>query len=230
MTLADSLKAPQRRINAHRGLVIDVPRWVEAHEYHRIQLARHGMAMHSPGIISGLEVTECHPPAGSVLVNPGAALDPEGRLIVVAEPHRLDLPFHAGGLAHIALQYREVSDSPTRRSGEDLDQPLYTLEVFSISGGKKPPEGPYLELARVQVASAESVISNAHDWRIPAADEIDLRFREQAGHWPTQDVRDRYRLDRDRVGGLHGSPAGHVGIDPGHQLRHQAPRAFRRVL
>ncbi|MDE2842627.1 MAG: DUF4159 domain-containing protein, partial [Chloroflexota bacterium] len=91
--------------------------------------------------------------------------------------------------AHIALQYREVSDSPIRRSGEDQDLPLYTLEVFSISGGKKPPSGPYLELARVQVSGAESVISNANDWRTPTADEIDLRFREQAGHWPTQDIK-----------------------------------------
>lgn len=188
MTLADSVKTPQRRINAHRGLVIDVPRWVEAHEYHRIQLARHGMLMHSSGIISGLEVVECQPPASSVLVSPGAALDPEGRLIVVAEPHRLDLPFNNAGLAHIALQYREVPDSPARRAGEDQDQALYTLEVFSISGGKKPPTGPYLELARVQVSSAESVISNAYDWRTPGADQIDIRFREQAGHWPTQNI------------------------------------------
>jgi len=147
------------------------------------------MAMHSPGIISGLEVVECHPPAGAVLVNPGAALDREGRLIVVAEPHRMDLPFNTGGLAHIALQYREVSDSPTRLSGEEQDLPLYTLEVFSISGGKKPPAGPYLELARVQVSGAESVISGAYDWRTPTADEIDLRFREQAGHWPTQNIK-----------------------------------------
>ena len=188
MALADSLRTPQRRINPHRGLVIDVPRWIEAHEYHRVQQARHGLLMHCPGIIWGLEVVECQPPASSVVVSPGAALDPKGRLIVVAEPLRLDLPLNSGGLAYIALQYREVPDSATRRSGEDQDHPLYTLEVYSISGGKELPSDPYLELARIQVSGTESEISNPYDWRTPSVDEIDLRFREKSGPWPALSI------------------------------------------
>ena len=188
MALAESLKSPQRRINAYRGLVIDVPRWIEAHEYHRIQQARHGLLMHCPGIISGLEVLECQPLASSIVVSPGAALDPEGRLVVVAEPHRLDLPFGSAGIAHIALQYREVPDSPARPSSDDEDQALYTLEVYSISGGREPPAQPYLELARIGISGPGCLISKAADWRVPLSDEIDLRFREESGPRPSAHI------------------------------------------
>ena len=185
MALADSLSSPQRRINPHRGLVIDVPRWAEAHDYHRIQLARHGLVMHSPGIVSGLDVMADRPTSSSVVVHPGAALDQEGRLIIVPEPHRLDLSLNGAGVAHLAVQYREVPDSPTNQSGDEWAHSLYALEVYSITGGRAAPEGPHLELARVQTSGAGAAFSNAGDHRIPLIDEIDLRYRNVSGPSPS---------------------------------------------
>ena len=188
MSLAESLKTPQRRINPHRGLVIDVPRWMEAHEYHQMQQARHGLVMHCSGIVSGLEVTASDPPAGWVVVHPGAALDQEGRLIVVPESHRLELPFNAAGVAYIALQYREVPDVPTLRSADGRDQSLYTLEVYSISGSRQAPDGQHLELARVQISGAGAIILNPTDPRTPGPDEIDQRYRQSSGPWPSKTI------------------------------------------
>ena len=188
MSLAESLKTPQRRINPHRGLVIDVPRWMEAHEYHRMQQARHGLVMHCSGIVSGLEVTANDLPEDSVVVHPGAALDQEGRLIVVPELHRLELPFNAAGVAYIALQYREVPDVPTPRSADGWEQSLYTLEVYSIIGGRQVPDGQRLELARVQISGAGATISNSADPRTPATDEIDLRYRQSSGPCPSKAI------------------------------------------
>ena len=188
MALSDWLVTPQRRINPHRGLVIDVALWAEAHDYHRIQQARHGMVMHSPGIVSGLDVTASGISRSTVLVHPGAAFDAEGRLIVVPEPHQLDLSSSGVGTSHVALQYREVPDSPMSRAGDEWAHAPHTLEVFSISAGGELPEGPCLELARVRVSGSGAAISDAVDPRIPQADEIDLRYRRISGTGPSTTI------------------------------------------
>ncbi len=188
MALANSFGSPQRRINPHRGLVIDVPLWTEAHDYHRMQQVRHGLVMHSPGIVTGLDVVANQPASTSVVVHPGAALDQEGRLIVVPEPHWLDLSLNGAGVAHLTLQYREVPESPASRAGDQSVPSLYTLEVYSIIGGREPPEEAYLELARVQTSQPGTAISNAVDPRVPGLDEIDLRYRRVSGHSPSGDI------------------------------------------
>ena len=188
MALSEPLRTPQRRINPHRGLVIDVPRWTEAHDYHRIQLARHGLAMHSPGIVWGLEVTAGHEPSTSVVVHPGAALDQEGRLIIVPESHRLDLSLNSAGTAYVALQYREVPESATSPPVDEWTQSPYALEVYSISGGREMPEEPCLELARVRVSGAGAAISDALDPRMPGFDEIDLRYRRESGAGSSREI------------------------------------------
>ena len=181
MAVPDYLKTPQRRINPHRGLVIDVPRWTEAHDYHRAQLARHGMLLHSPGIVSGLDVTAGSDAGAAVVVHPGAALDRKGRLIIVPEAHRLDLSLNSAGVIYVALQYREVPGTPTADAGDELANTMHVLEVYSISGSREAPDGACLELARVQISGPQAAISDAADSRVPVVNEIDLRYRRESG-------------------------------------------------
>ncbi len=56
MTLSDYIKKPLRRMNPYRGLVVDVPTWVDAHDYHRAAQRMHSLSLHSPGVVAGLEV------------------------------------------------------------------------------------------------------------------------------------------------------------------------------
>ena len=73
MTLSSSITTPQRWINPYRGLVVDVPTWTDAHEYHRVQQRLHGLSMHIPGVVSGLDVIADEPPGAAVTVYPGVA-------------------------------------------------------------------------------------------------------------------------------------------------------------
>jgi hypothetical protein len=57
------------------------------------------------GIVSGLGVVEAG--QGTVIVAPGFALDPDGREILVSEPHQLAIP-DCGEPVSICLLYTEV--------------------------------------------------------------------------------------------------------------------------
>lgn len=60
--------------------------------------------LRGPGIVSGLEVSRGD---GSVTVEPGFALDSNGREILVAEPRQLAIP-DCGEPVFVCLLYREV--------------------------------------------------------------------------------------------------------------------------
>ncbi len=189
MSLTDIIKKPMRRLNPYRGLLIDVPTWTAAHDYHRIHQQLHSMSMHSPGIVAGLEVVAWNPPDNSVVIYPGVAVDSEGRVIIVGEPQRFYLQTKEKGTAYIVLQYREVPQEYTPTPGEQDPQPLYTLEAHRLEERRQLPEDePYVELARVEIAGRSNTISDARDPYQPGANEIDLRFREVSGSRPLGEV------------------------------------------
>ena len=78
----DITKKPLRRLNPYRGLILDVNTWSAAHDYHREQQRLHVLAMHSPGVVAGLDVVAWNPPDSSVVIYPGVALDLEGHTIM----------------------------------------------------------------------------------------------------------------------------------------------------
>src|SRR5262245_60775193 len=77
-----------KRVNPFMGLMIDAQTWSDSHDYHRQAEQAHALALHGWGIASGLEVDAAEPADRSVWIRPGVALDPEGRLIIVAQPFR----------------------------------------------------------------------------------------------------------------------------------------------
>lgn len=61
--------------------------------------------LRGPGVVSGLSVVA--DPKGKITVEPGFALDPQGREILVCRPQELAVP-GSGELVSICLLYKEV--------------------------------------------------------------------------------------------------------------------------
>jgi hypothetical protein len=167
---------PARRIKPFDGLAVTSDIWEEAHETHRQGLRYHNLLAHGRGILAGLEIVASDPPDGSVYIRAGAALDPDGRLIVVREPFSYDLG-QADGLVHLVLSYEEGAP----RTGEcgQVKDVLFVDEQFGLEVRSGRPPAPCVELARLRRKGKGAAIRNAADPAQPCDNELDLRFRRQ---------------------------------------------------
>ena len=172
---------PLRRIQPYRGLVIDVPAWTEAHGYHTLQQIRHGLLMHSPGVIAGLDVTATDPPGSSVVIHPGVALDQEGHIIIVGHRQQISLQTETEDIIYLTLEYSEVPDEILVSPGSDEPRPRYLMEAYQVLEYRQPPEQSSMEIARIQVSGNGNPIANPRYPRMPQPDEIDLRHRIESG-------------------------------------------------
>ena len=188
MSLDELIKRPMTRLNPHRGLVIDVPTWSAAHDYHHTRQRLHAMAMHRPGIVTGLEVVGWNPPDSSVVIYPGVAVDKDGYTIIVAEPQRFQVQSREAGTVHLILQYRELAQETAHSIGGEDAQPTYILETYRLESRRDFPEEAYIELARIQISGTSDVVKDADDIHEPGADEIDLRHRIVWGPRPLGEV------------------------------------------
>ncbi len=181
MPMDDFLKKPLSRLIPHEGLVIDVATWNAAHDYHALSQRLHVMSMHSAGVVTGLEVVAWDPPDNSVVINPGVAVDPEGRVIIVGQPQHFQLQVADAGVHYLVLQYREVAADASHALADGDSQRRFVLEAYRLEERRQLPDEPYVELARVQVSGRGSRITEARDPSNPGPDEIDLRYRMAAG-------------------------------------------------
>ena len=184
MPLDETIKSPMRRLNPYRGLVIDVPTWSAAHEYHNAQRRLHAMSMHRAGVITGLEVVGWNPPDNSVVIYPGVAVDHDGQMIIVSEAQRFQVQTGETGTLHLVIQYREVDDEMAHTSDGEEPQALYTLEAYRLDGRLDVPEEDHIELARIQLSGTSDPVIDAQVSLDPRPNEIDLRHRTIAGVRP----------------------------------------------
>ena len=180
MTRSDMIKAQLRRLSPYRGLVIDVPTWASAHNYHRSLLRLHSVGMHSPGIVFGLDVVAWNPPDNSVVVYPGMAVDVEGNIIIVSEPQRFRLQTEDSGTAYLVVQYREVAEETAPASGDEEIQPKYVVEAYALEERRQPPTEAYVELGRIEIGGDGSSITDSVNPLTPGANEIDVRHRAES--------------------------------------------------
>ncbi len=172
-----------KRVNPFQGLVIDADAWRDAHNYHRDHLRLHLLAFHHVGIMEGLGVSASSPPDLSVTVEPGIGVDPEGNVIIVAQPQRYKLQTSKGGTVYLVIQFREVPGEPYQPPNGG--QPTRLLDAYRIQEREKPPTEAYLELARIDFDPARNAISDAKSPQRPGKNEIDLRYRVVAAAPPT---------------------------------------------
>ena len=184
MTTQDLKHFQRKRLNPFKGLVIDVPVWTDAHEYHREQHRLHSMALHQYGIVTGLEVVAWDPPDNSVVVYPGIALDSQGNTIVVPEPQRFYFNTDDKGLARLIIQYSEVPQEMAQASDGEHTHPLYILEAFRMREQRSEMNESHIELARVAIEGKGSAIMDAKIPSYPATFEIDNRYRISSGPKP----------------------------------------------
>ncbi|MEM7530889.1 MAG: DUF4159 domain-containing protein [Chloroflexota bacterium] len=175
---------PTKRIRAIDGMAVTSELWEEAHEYHRNLLQFHSILHHGTGIVTGLEVIASDPPDTSIYLQPGIAIDSVGQTLVVPEPQSYDLG-NASGMLYIVLTYTE---SPPRPDETDMNAdalnvtaPLYIHIHYSLEALNKPPDTPYVEVARIRRTSGGQLIHMPKDPSKPHANELDLRFRQEIG-------------------------------------------------
>jgi len=184
MPLEDFFRYQRRRINPFKGLIIDVPTWADAHNYHRDQQRLHAISMHQHGIVTGLEVVAWNPPDSSVVIYPGIAVDPDGNIIVVSEPQHFYIKTEESGTAYVVVRFREIPQEMTQSLDEEKTEPLYIMEAYLIEEQRQPPAEPCTELARIAIAGGKAVIKDAQNPLNPGSNEIDTRYRQVAGPSP----------------------------------------------
>lgn len=167
---------PSRRIKPFDGMEITAEVWEEAHSYHSQALQFHNHFFHGLGILSGLEVVASEPADNMVYIMPGAAVDPLGRMLVLAEPVAYDFGDAATGTLYLSLSYREKERGGKAASEE---APRYLEQDFVLTARASVPTQTQIELARLTRAVRNAPIANAVDPLQPQRNEIDLRYRLQ---------------------------------------------------
>lgn len=167
---------PSRRIKPFDGMEITAEVWEEAHAYHSQALQFHNHFFHGLGILSGFEVLASDPADNMVYIMPGAAVDPLGRMLVLAEPVAYDFGDAATGTLYLTISYRE-KERPTKAASEE--SPRYLEQDFVLTARASLPTQTQIELARLTRATRNAPIGNAVDQLQPQNNEIDLRYRLQ---------------------------------------------------
>ena len=108
------------------------------------------------------------------------AVDPEGRIIIVAPAFRCQITTQDEGLIYLVLMFREIPTEPASR-WRMVPKPSRLLEAYAIYERDRLPDQAHVELARILLSTGKKNLKEAEDATAPKADEIDTRYREQAG-------------------------------------------------
>lgn len=157
---------PRRRVRFVEGRGPEGVDLAEEQAYHTGRRWFHGRALHGWGTVVGLRVRPDAEGTGArVVVEPGLALDPAGREIVVAAEQTLDVEAAAGARAgpgrplHVAIRYLEREIEGRRGAAEG-------------SGGAPRPEPD-----RVGEGYALGVLADEDLPRAPEPDPASIRLR-----------------------------------------------------
>ena len=130
---------PIQRVHYFEGQFLHEADFTADQDYHREMLRHHNRALHEPGIASGLDV-EFDEGQTSVTVQPGLAIDGEGREIVLLDELAIDLAdFEDESDVYLTIAYRET---PARELDETgVKGHTRWEEVPELKPLKNPPEG-----------------------------------------------------------------------------------------
>jgi hypothetical protein len=112
----------RKRLNFFLGQQLSVDDFRDEQEYHLQSRWLHNRLLHGTGVIDGLDIAiggDASEP--SVTVQPGVAIDPLGREIILGEPVQVALPPcepSAVRLVAVEYLYRETDFAPRVHDGE----------------------------------------------------------------------------------------------------------------
>ncbi|MBZ5681037.1 MAG: hypothetical protein LAO24_13110 [Acidobacteriia bacterium] len=142
----------------------------EEQAYHVEMRRRHNRLFHSWGIADGLEVSKKGD--RELIVEPGTALDKDGREIVLASPFTLQVPaFDASSHTYVTIEYRELFEHSDLETVGGVEGYLRVTELPEIKLRRHHPtqDGAVVALARVHLDE----FSNIH--------HVDHSVRRRAG-------------------------------------------------
>ena len=188
------MKENFRRVHFFNGMLATEDDWNAAEAYQRESRRFQNRYVSGAGVIphfrEGLVVRATQPAGLRVTVQPGAALDPQGREVLVLEPQLRSInpeefaergtPF--SGFLFVVARYDErpesfaVSAVDARIQGHKR-----VAETALITVQKEEPRDDGIELARIYWAPECSRVTDALDFSNPRPGEIDLRFVAKAG-------------------------------------------------
>jgi hypothetical protein len=168
---------PNKRVKPYDGMSVTADVWQQAHEYHKQYNQAHNLFFHGSGILIGMEVVASDPPDSMVFILPGVAVDPNGKVIVLADPVAYDLGDEIDGPLYLTIIQRESSTS--LKKNNDGSGLAFIQDEFLITARQSVPEKTMVELARFTRKDRKSVIKVAESAQGPKINEIDLRFRRQ---------------------------------------------------
>lgn len=168
---------PNKRVKPYDGMSVTADVWNQAHEYHRQYNQAHSLFFHGSGILIGMDVVASDPPDSMVFILPGVAVDPNGKVIVLAEPVAYDLGDEIDGPLYLTIIQRESSTS--LKKNNDGSGLAFIQDEFLITARQSVPEKTMVELARFTRKDRKSMIKDAKLPNGPGINEIDLRFRRQ---------------------------------------------------
>jgi hypothetical protein len=110
-----------KRNNYAYGMVLGVEDFNQEFAYLRKRMKLHNLMLIGPGTVTGLEVSVSSDElAESILVNAGAAIDPQGNEIFVTSAVQCPLP-EEGDVAYLMLHWAERETDPVPVPGSDGD-------------------------------------------------------------------------------------------------------------
>jgi len=137
-----------KRNNYFAGKMLTEQDFRQEQSYHQSKAVQHNRYLHGFGVVCGLSVVPSEKgKPGYVIVEPGLALDPWGREIVVPEPVEFEFCEYLTGEEEslfIVLEYQECPADMVPILGEtaegDVSEPSRTLESFKLCVRFEPPE------------------------------------------------------------------------------------------
>lgn len=168
--------SPITGVNPFDELPVDAGIWRTAHDHHHRHRFLHNMIIHRPGIVYGLEVLVRQD--RTLLVAPGAAVDAEGRVIVLQEPVTFDMD--EKGQFFITLSYKQPYIEQSAITVGGGEKYYAFLEGREVRNTKDVPGSDQIELARVYRTNPTKPVQNAVNPFDPGSDEINQLHRRLA--------------------------------------------------
>ena len=150
--MADS----DKRLKYYNGQFLRQEDFIEEQAYHLDRLRRHLRQLHTPGIAEGLTVT-ADVGDSEVTVQPGTAIDNEGRPIVLVAPRTVSVGTAVGKPVLVVITYRERPAVPATVGDEKDTRWLEDPEVEVIPESGAPPTDLHIRLARLHLDSESRI-------------------------------------------------------------------------
>lgn len=153
------LRRPPQRVHYSDGQFLTLNDFTEEQEYHRFCLQRNNMMLYEPGVVlvDQLDSLAVKRKGNTLFVEPGVALDPLGRHLVLYERKPLEIWEGASGSFLIVVAYREQPVEPAQK-GEPVET-RYNEEAQAIlcAVDKKPAACVTLATIEIDESGADPV-------------------------------------------------------------------------